>query len=238
LELAGACLAEGGTYFDVGANIGFLTFGIFPVIDPTQTSFCLFEASEENCRLLRKSAAHHRVPSLAINRVCVTDVAGTSRLVTGVDRGLGYIADEGSEEIPNLRLDDYVRENRIKRVDLLKIDIEGWEPHAVAGFQDAISEGRVPILYSELSGATLARAGWTPAKYLELLKNIDYRCFLYRNEDLDGQDLKRAQLHIHGRCIEVAELARLEADCHTDILAIHASAIVSGAVLLSASRIR
>jgi FkbM family methyltransferase len=237
LELAGACLAGGGTYFDVGANIGFLTFGIFPVIDPILTKFHLFEASEANCRLLRRSAAHHRLPSMLINRVCVTDVTGTSRLVTSGERAQGYVSDHGSEEVPNLRLDDYVREFRIPRVDLLKLDVEGWEAHAITGFQQAISQGRVPIVYTELSGESLLRAGWTATRYLTLLNDFDYSCYVYRLEDLDGNPLQRRRLEIRGRQLEVAELDEVKPDCHTDILAVHSSAFASGTVnSLSAAR--
>jgi FkbM family methyltransferase len=235
-ELAAVCLAGGGTYFDVGANVGFLTFGIIPVIDPSLTKFHLFEASEYNCRMLQKSAAHHLVPSLVINRVCVTDVAGTSRLVTNGDSGLAHIAEQGSEEVPNLRLDDYVREYGIPRVELLKLDIEGWEPHAVRGFHNAMSEGRVPIVYSEISGETLARSGWTPKEYLKLLSDLDYRYFLYRHEDLDGHDVERTELHIRGRRIEVGHLAEIDPNCHTDILAVHRSALASGAVTYGRAR--
>jgi FkbM family methyltransferase len=233
LEFAGACLGGGGTYFDVGANIGFLTFGIFPAVDPTLTEFHLFEASQDNCRLLRKSAARHQVSSLLVNRVCVTDVAGTSWLVARKDRAQDYVGDQGSEEVPNLRLDDYVREFRIPRVDLLKLDIEGWEPHAILGFQQAISEGRAPVIFSEVSATTLSRAGWTPARYLRLLQDLGYRCFFCRIEDLGAPYLIRRRLDIRGRQLEIAELDEIQPDCHTDILAVHDTALASGAVYLS-----
>jgi hypothetical protein len=100
----------------------------------------------------------------------------------------------------------------------------------ITGFQQAISEGHVPIVYSEVSGASLSRAGWTATRYVALLKDLDYSCFLYRTEDLGGDSLPRQRLEIRGRHIEVAELDEIQPECHTDILAIHGSAFASGTV--------
>jgi hypothetical protein len=42
--------------------------------------------------------------------------------------------------------------------------------------------------------------------------------------------LHRGRLDIRGRELEVAELDQIQPDCHTDMLAVHRSALDSGAV--------
>ena len=44
-----------------------------------------------------------------------------------------------STQVETVRLDDFVRENNLPRVDFIKADIEGFERHMLAGAQDTLA---------------------------------------------------------------------------------------------------
>ena len=46
---------------------------------------------------------------------------------------------EASSTVKTTRLDDFVRENNLPRVDFIKADIEGFERHMLAGAQDTLA---------------------------------------------------------------------------------------------------
>ncbi|MBQ3654817.1 MAG: FkbM family methyltransferase, partial [Synergistaceae bacterium] len=46
---------------------------------------------------------------------------------------------DSSQVVETVRLDDFVRENNLPRVDFIKADIEGFERHMLAGAQDTLA---------------------------------------------------------------------------------------------------
>lgn len=58
-------------------------------------------------------------------------------------------------------------------VDVIKIDIEGHEPHALEGMEMTLQRSNRCILFAELAPAFLRRAGSTPEKYLARLESLN-----------------------------------------------------------------
>ncbi len=47
------------------------------------------------------------------------------------------------------RLDGYCREQRIERIDILKLDVEGYEGPALRGCGEVLDEGRIAVVFAE-----------------------------------------------------------------------------------------
>lgn len=242
--LANAFLAEHTAFFDVGANAGFCTFGLLSSNSPARgIGFHLFEANPHLCWVLRRAAALYPQHFLRVHQACIAAEPGESRLevVAGhwggsfiVNKGLGV--DEkrssgGTVLVPHVVLDDFIEQNQIETVSLLKMDIEGFEPEALLGLGRSLRQGRVAALYLEVSPDNLRRYGKTPADLLALLADLD--CALYWCKATDLERQPPAQIRqvapVLGR--ESVRLARLESypdGLQTDILAIPRNGALAG----------
>jgi FkbM family methyltransferase len=115
----------GGVYFDSGANFGLCTFGLLPSMKSATLSCHLFEANPALVSYLESSSALFPSVQMKIVQGCLSDQAGASRFqISEQSTGHSHVDSSGSSLVGNIVLDAYVEENRIEKVNFLKIDIE------------------------------------------------------------------------------------------------------------------
>jgi hypothetical protein len=89
-------------------------------------------------------------------------------------------------------LDRYCADERIAHIDLLKIDVEGFEQRVLAGADELLTRGCVDVVLVEVSDSTLIAAGTRAFRLLEFLEDKNLR-----PHRLDGDRL--APFRIAGR---------------------------------------
>ncbi|MBO6905739.1 MAG: FkbM family methyltransferase, partial [Parvibaculum sp.] len=62
------------------------------------------------------------------------------------------------------------------RLDFIKADIEGWEPHFLRGARETIARLR-PSVMIEVSPKQLAQSGSTPEEIFSVFEPLGYRVF-------------------------------------------------------------
>jgi FkbM family methyltransferase len=227
-DIAAPFLTDGGAVLDVGANVGFCTFGLASAVASPRVGYHLFEAQRALCELMGRSAALYPGRSIVVNHACVSDRPGESRFRTVADHlGASHVDAGGGERVPNLVLDDYLRERRIARVAFVKLDVEGSEPLALRGARASLASGAIDVVYFELSEATLARAGFGPAACLDELAAAAFEVFFIRAADVDravAQGAPVRWLDVHGHRRRVVRVGEFPAGAQTDLLALGPSA--------------
>lgn len=226
-------LRPGGVFLDVGANVGFCSFGLMHTLAGGRpVAYHLFEANGRLCGLLDRSAALHPGQSVTVVHGCVTGAPGTSSLRVVPDQlGASYISEDGDETVPNVVLDDYLAARGVGRVPLMKMDIEGLEPRALDGARHSLSSGRIEAIYLELSAPNLARQGSSPAATLSALADAGFDVFFVRDVDLGPSDAAQTVvLEVGGAEIRARRVHAFPPDHQTDVLAVHRSSPVARAV--------
>jgi len=217
-------LARGGIFFDVGANFGLCTFGLIAELQAVKASYHLFEANEEICKLLSRSALLHKNTEIHINWCAVSESPGTSSLqIVNGEIGQSFISPKGCQPVNNLTLDHYIETHAIKRVNLMKMDIEGYEPLALRGARKSLEQGVFEAIYVEVSTSNLARNNFRVSDCLDLLKNSGFELFYCKPADFQILSLgeRSCIIDINGSSLKVAPLIRLPDPYQTDILAVH-----------------
>ena len=87
--------------------------------------------------------------------------------------------------VPVYTLDDYLEQNEIDHVDLMKIDVEGFEPNVIKGATDSIKRGKIRAVLCEFNPAWLAANQSSFASLYDLLTAAG---FVPRYGKPDSQD--------------------------------------------------
>jgi FkbM family methyltransferase len=143
--------------FDVGANAGI--YSLAALAANPKAGVHAFEPTPEIAERLRTTKLANSLPGLTIAEVAVSDSAGHANLVRfdggGSNGGMNYIGEAPvaavGQRVATIRLDDYCRDNRIDRIDLIKVDVQGLEPNVFRGAEDLLSKGKIGTIFVELN---------------------------------------------------------------------------------------
>jgi FkbM family methyltransferase len=151
------------TIFDIGANIGYYSV-LFSQLAP-QGQIYAFEPTS-TIELLKANLAHNGCANVeAINAALGRQ---TGRIEDGIYRIWGDTPEQG--EYPFYRLDDFVAERGIERIDCLKIDVDSFDFDVLKGAEDTIRRLR-PRIVVELNHA-LARRNQSNIEALDWLRQL------------------------------------------------------------------
>ena len=193
-ELLRKILFQGAVVVDVGANIGIYSKFLSRCVGPTGLVYS-FEPSLDNFR--RLSAATRDLSNVRLTQAAVGERSGECKLYVSdklnVDHR-AYKADGDSRRAVStdmVALDDYFKPGQ--RVDLIKMDIQGYELHALRGGQRVLQENPDVNLLLEFWPAGLEQAGVGWGELVELLQGLNMNLTLVRTHGLvpfDARDIR------------------------------------------------
>ncbi len=76
-------------------------------------------------------------------------------------------------------LDDYIRSKGIQKIDLIKIDVEGWETHVIVGAHTLLSRADAPTLLIEFNDILARNAGFSNRYLYDSLTQLGFSMFRY-----------------------------------------------------------
>jgi FkbM family methyltransferase len=170
-------LHPGDVFVDVGANIGYFSVLAASVVGEEGAVFA-FEPDPDNFRLLQANAAlNEQQRCIAPVRAALSDTAGTGRLFLAEDNLGDHQVYAGEEDRPSLPIEllqgsEYLAE-RLRRLDLLKVDTQGSEFHVMAGLLPLLlTLPHKPRIIIELTPNSLREAGSSGRALIELLAEL------------------------------------------------------------------
>jgi FkbM family methyltransferase len=223
--MVAAFLRDGGDFFDVGANFGLVTLGVLPLVCNMGLGFHLFEANPNIIPLLARSARLWPNERITVNHCCVSDLAGVSRLSLP-DRCWGHaFIGECGDAVPNLVLDEYISKKGIEHISFMKMDVEGWELHALAGARESLSAGKVRAAFIEVAPEALRRAGAHADKLLQFLREMGFDLYFCGMWDTpDPHSLVWVRVPVNGTSLRFAAATPLPSTYVSgDVLVVHRS---------------
>lgn len=183
-----AFLMPGMTCFDVGAHIGQFTLIAAKRVGPTGAVHS-FEASGPTYQQLLTNVALNNLSQVVTNHAAACDYDGHVELKTcrpgkeafnSIGRPLRP-EDQivGVERVPAIALDDYIRQHGIKRVDLMKVDVEGAELLVLRGARQLLADNAAPAMVIEFSDKTASLMGSSTGGVRRELEGMGYELFSF-----------------------------------------------------------
>jgi FkbM family methyltransferase len=171
---------RGDVFLDIGANLGHYTLIAAKLIGESGRVHA-FEPAADNYTLLVKSVAANGFKNIVTVPKAVSNRNGTTRLIldpheAGMHR-LASGSDSGeSAVIETVTLDDYFKDKE-KRVDIMKMDVEGAEMLVLEGMREILERSNDLTIFTEFSPVMIRRAGSAPEEYLRQLFSRGFALF-------------------------------------------------------------
>jgi FkbM family methyltransferase len=225
---------EGDIFFDLGANFGFYSFFVAPLCGRSGEIHA-FEANPSLISHLRRSIELNReYACIYLNAFAVGKESGGYLPLYGPER-IGcsslypheWLNRDSKVLVPIISIDQYVREKGIRRIDVMKIDIEGAELDALLGMKETFRLCPPKVIICELTllperddplrgGSEVTRraaAAADPQELADFLKQRGYELWNIgddgRLRTWEGSELTAASLKLTNVAFVSQELHRL-----------------------------
>lgn len=174
-RLVSELLQTGDTFVDVGAHIGwFTTTASRRVGDDGAVIAC--EPYPANAAALKENIALNDARNVRLVEMALGSQPGQLGLAPAGDSGGVTALDWGQGERVTatvITLDEVVAE--VRAITLLKMDVEGWEPHVLRGGSEALR--RTKYVLVEINKPALKKAGSSADEIYGLLRDASFTSF-------------------------------------------------------------
>ena len=176
-----ALVNKGDIVLDVGTNVGETLLNFAKLIGMDGFVYG-FEPDEINFANVQKNIELNEFGNVHVFNFGISDRRETLKLYRIDPHNLGMnriLSDAEAAEFDDFTtietdtLDNVIEQNKISRVDVIKIDIEGYEMHALRGAR-AVLEKHKPRLFIEVGYSRLLKNGTSPNEMVEFLDLLGY----------------------------------------------------------------
>jgi FkbM family methyltransferase len=223
LYLLGAA-AGAHVIFDIGANVGFYSLHWASRLAPGGTIHSFEPVPSTFSWLVRNIALNNLEDVIRANNIGLGETPTTASLFLPDFTGCGAASMKNLHPSEHSRevtieidtLDHYFSAAGLRRLDLLKADVEGAELSVLQGGRDTISEYR-PLIFLELLRKWSQPFGYHPNDVIEMLREFGYRCytfgdgglvpFAFMSEETSQKNFFFAHPDVHGDWLRTNALA-------------------------------
>lgn len=168
-------------FLDIGANIGYYSL-IASRLMPSGAVYAV-EANPNTLQVLRRNLSLNHCANVEVFPFAVSDYDGVTDMFVPLNdtHGGAALKNHDWEKYDKLhisvhRLDDKLL--HVPKIDLVKIDIEGAEMHALRGGRELLKKHK-PVVVSEMVPMFLEKFGEKPRAIIDFMLSIDPRYMVY-----------------------------------------------------------
>jgi len=173
-------LKPGNIFIDLGANEGYYSVIAGRIVGPEGRVISI-EPQSRLQEVLRKNESLNQLNNLTFSSCAISDKEETSEiyLLPDLNTSGSSMAQitryrNETESIQTKRLETLLQELEVKHIDLIKIDIEGWEWEAIMGSPELFRSGRIKNIFLELHTHILDQRGFDYRELESLLQSAGY----------------------------------------------------------------
>lgn len=182
-----ACLQDSAFAIDVGANIGYDTLLMSKSVGPAGQVLA-FEPNIDNLGRLIRNLQQSRAGNVCVQSTALSDGAGWGTMSLDGEYGHANLRNDGgsqrTQKILTLDLDTLLTLDAGRRIQLVKMDVEGFEYKVLQGMQGWLE--RVDNIICEVQLQFLERCGASAQGLFELMHEHGFTAWCAEPES-DGR---------------------------------------------------
>ena len=170
-----ASVRPGGCFIDVGANIGLITFSVGARRRDIQ--IVAFEPDPTNVDAFRRNQVLNTEVRVVLEHSALGSTIGEVEVVSGDESGWSHVrapSQTAGCTVAMTTLDSYAQQLQLETVDVLKIDVEGYELQVLSGSDDLLSGRRIGAIVCEVNDLNLQRNGSSRDELISQLAGHEY----------------------------------------------------------------
>lgn len=189
----------GMTILDIGANMGGTALGFSKIVGKEGTVIA-FEPDKINYQKACHNISLNDASAIKLMNIGLGNENKAYKLyaVNDENRGMNRILQHSSEhpftEISVRKLDDVLAETGIKKVDLIKIDVEGFEMNVLQGAISTLKTSK-PVLFIELDENNLREQQSCASELITFLHRLNYTVYSAETDALVQADANFTNCH-------------------------------------------
>jgi FkbM family methyltransferase len=175
---------EDWIFFDIGANMGYYTL-LFSTLSKKGRVYS-FEPIPLCYHLLIANILLNDVSNVEVNNFALNNYNGVAQFSISKKSETSSFIHTGRDPIEKIiqtevrKLDDYIKENAIERIDFVKIDVEGSEKLVLEGALESLSkkELRPKVIMMELYDLNFVHYQTSVDEIVKFLDSYEYDAFI------------------------------------------------------------
>lgn len=168
-------LKEGDVIIDCGAHLGTLSIVASKKVGQKGTVIAL-EPHPRTFSYLARNSKDNRCENITCINKAISDKEGKAFMTDSYVSDMNHIGDDGNIVVLTTTLDAIARD--LEKIDLIKLDVEGYELQALKGGEETLKKTRA--IYFESAGGSFARYGYSLKDMMKYLKEKGFDCFFVR----------------------------------------------------------
>lgn len=149
-------LKKGDTFIDIGANIGLMTLHAAKITGKSGKVLS-FEPLSSTYNILNKNIILNNFQNIKAINIAIGSTNGIVDIFENIAvcRGAASLIKSNNtkyhHKVDIKRIDNYLKEQNIKNINCIKVDVEGWEIEVLKGATNILSDHSAPICIIECS---------------------------------------------------------------------------------------
>ena len=206
-EYAKHHIPKGAKILDIGANIGFIST-LFASYNPSSIVYSL-EPGAENFNFLKQNIAVNELGNILPHNIAL----GNSNYFAEFEENSawGHLGGNKKQSNPTVGLtrvktvDQFVLDEGIESVDLIKIDVEGFERQVLEGMTFTLNEFNPKVIIEFNTYCLICYGRTDPFSFLELIKEkFEFKYIFSRTRQetnlfskLENFDFEKKLIHLN-----------------------------------------
>ena len=175
------CISPDDVIFDIGANIGWYSLLIASIYPKAQVF--AFEPMPQTYNQLCKNIKLNDLKNIETHKIGFFESEKEISFyfnpnLTVATSIKNILDDENIHTVKGhvVKLDSFTQQNEIKKLDFIKLDVEGAELFVIRGGLETLAQ-YTPIIFMEMLRKWSAKFGYHPNDLITLIQPLGYQCF-------------------------------------------------------------